>query len=389
MKFFIKTYGCAQNQADSIIMKELLKKHGHSEANNESQAQILIVNTCTVKTPTEHKIKRYLHDNSSKKIIVCGCMTATHKEFLKKYSLMGCNNLLDLPKAMKGKIMHSVSHKKISKVNLVPIGKNEVIEIIPISNGCAGNCSYCATKLARGELQSYPKKDIVAHAKNAIKRGKKELWITSQDTGSYGLDLGTNLTELLDELISIPGFFKIRIGMMNPWHAKKLKKGLARILNNEKCFKFIHIPIQSASNKILKLMNRKYSKKDFEKLADYFRKEVKGIAIATDAIVGFPGETEKDYIQTYELINKIKPEVLNISKYCDRPYTKSSMMKGKISHEKIKERAAKLMGLHRKHILKRKQDFKGFALSDEKGFARTSDYSKIKTKKALGEYYEV
>jgi MiaB-like tRNA modifying enzyme len=369
-------------------MAQLLKLNGFIESNNDKDAGLIIVNTCTVKTPTEHKIMRYLFDNKDKKIIIAGCMTATHKEKLKNYPLIGCNNLADIVKIAKGDIKESL-HENGGIAELLPMAKNEVIEVLPISKGCLGTCSYCATKFARGKLKSYPIDKIIAQIKNALKSGKKEFWLTAEDTGCYGLDIGSSLSALLKEIINLEGFFKVRLGMINPKYALKYKEELAKILNSEKFFKFIHIPVQSGSDKILKLMNRHYSKYDFIKTVNYFRKNVKNITIATDIIVGFPNESREDFLQTYSLINALKPEVMNISKYWDRPLIESSKMDCKVSLDEKKERAVKLMSLHKKHIKERDNKLTGWALADEKGFARTDNYTKIIAKKRSGDYFKI
>jgi MiaB-like tRNA modifying enzyme len=369
-------------------MAQLLKLNGFIESHNDKDADLIIVNTCTVKTPTEHKIMRYLFDHKGKKIIIAGCMTATHKDKLKNYPLIGCNNLLDIVKIAKGEIKESLEENDWVP-ELLPMPKNEAIEIIPISKGCLGNCSYCATKFARGRLKSHPIGKIIAQIKSALKSGKKEFWLSAEDTGCYGLDIDSSLPKLLKEIIKIDGFFKIRLGMINPKYALIHKEDLAQALNSEKFFKFIHLPMQSGSDKILKLMNRPYFANDFIKAVDYFRKNVKGINIATDIIVGFPGELGEDFLQTYSLIEKLKPEVLNISKYWDRPLTASSKMKCKVPLNEKKARAVKLMSLHKQHIKERRGKIMGWALADEKGFARTDNYTKISTNRKIGEYFKI
>ncbi len=388
MNFFIKTYGCSHNKADSLFMAQLLKLNGFIESHNDKDADLIILNTCTVKTPTEHRIMRYLFDHKGKKIIIAGCMTATHKDKLKNYSLIGCNNLLDIVKIAKGEIKESLGENDWL-ADLLPMAKNEVIEIIPISKGCLGNCSYCATKFARGRLKSQPIGKIIAYIKSALKSGKKEFWLSSEDTGCYGLDIGSSLPNLLKEITKIDGFFKMRLGMINPKYALIYGKELAEILNSEKFFKFIHLPVQSGSDKVLKAMNRQYLKKDFIEAVKYFRKRVKGVTIATDIIVGFPNESKKDFLETFELIDELNPEVVNISKYWDRPLTASSKMEGKVSLNEKKARAVKLMSLHKKQIKERRGKIMGWALADEKGFARTDNYTKMSANKKIGEYFKI
>lgn len=394
-KFFIKTYGCALNQADSIIMKNLLKKSGFEQVHSYEDADIIIVNTCVVKEPTENKIIDYLKelDKKGKKLIITGCMVEVRSDFLKRKftsHLLGCTNIFDIVKVCKGVMVESLNHVKCSKLRH-RISKNEVIDIIPISEGCSGNCSYCITKLARGGLHSYSINSIIEQARRGFEKGVKELWLTSQDTGAYGLDNNSSIVELLNRLIQLPFFFKTRLGMMNPKHALKYYKRLAELLNDSKLFNFVHLPLQSGSDEVLESMNRGYTCEEFEKVHNYLKKKVPNLIVATDVILGFPGESDSDFKQTLDLIKRIEPEVLNISRYWKRKGTIAAGM-NQLPHSVRKERTRKMMKLHKKILTRVNKKYIGRELNvliNGVNTGRSDSYKLVKTKGGLGEYKSV
>ena len=218
---------------------------------------------------------------------------------------------------------------------------------------CLGDCSFCITKLAKGNLQSFPKEDIINEIKKRIEEGYKRINLTSTDNGCYGLDINTSLVSLLKNITEIPGDFKIRIGMINPNYAKLYLNDLIKIYKSDKIIKFLHIPVQSGSNKILKDMNRKYKVQDFINVVSKFRKNILGINISTDIIVGYPTESEEDFEETLNLVKKIKPEVLNISKFTSRPGTKASRLK-QLKTEEIKRRSVILTNLYKDYLRNKK-----------------------------------
>ncbi|MEA3329666.1 MAG: MiaB/RimO family radical SAM methylthiotransferase [Nanoarchaeota archaeon] len=326
MKIFIKTYGCQANINDSEILAAQFKKQGYQLTNSEKTADLIFINSCSVKNKTQsktlHYIKKYY---SSKKIIVGGCLIKT----------------LDLKKQFLKLIIKDT--KNIQRLGNPLIRKNKEIAIIQISQGCLNNCTYCATKLAKGKLKSYPVSKIKKQLEKSIKDKCKIIYLTSQDNSCYGFDLRpkTNLAKLLEELIKVQGNYKIRVGMAHPGHLKKYFEELLEVMICEKIQKFLHIPVQSGSNKILKEMKRGHTVKDFEKIVLEFRKNFPEITISTDIIVGYPTETEKDFQMTLKLVEKIKPEVLNISGFSSRPRTEASKLK-QLASEIIKERTRKL-----------------------------------------------
>ncbi len=346
MKFKILTYGCAMNKADSECIAGIIREKFHceieeyfvdeaknfapDEENLNSGNNFLIINTCIVKQPTENKILDLMRKIENKRenekypnVIVSGCLPAAYPEICGKFkfSFIG-TNVSDIDKAIdeaiEGRKFVRIEKQK-NKLCIPKFSFNKFISIIPISEGCLGNCSYCSTKLARKNLTSYKEEEITETIKNAVNNNAKEIWLTSQDTGCYGLDTGTNIANLLKKICRIEGKFKVRVGMLNPNFALNFLDDLIEVFKNEKFYRFIHIPVQSGSNKILSDMKRNYCVGDFIKVAEKFKSI--DASISTDIIVGFPTETEDDFKATVELIKKIKPDILNVSKFYVRKGT--------------------------------------------------------------------
>ena len=343
MKISIKTYGCTMNLADSERQAGLLKEQGF-EITSFRDSNIVIVNTCTVKTPTEHKILKKLNElkTSGKKVIVSGCMPPAIPGIINKFphfSFIGVNvsDILEAVLCVKeGKRFVKLNAKEHEKcrISIPKIRKNSVIEIIPIAEGCVGNCTYCQVKLARGQLNSYPEELILKQVKIASDKGAKEIWLTSQDNGAYGIDLNNrnnnnnkNLPGLLNKITKINGKFKVRVGMMNPNHVLNFLDELIEIYKNNKIYKFLHIPVQSGDDCVLRDMNRRYSANDFKKIVKKFRKVMKDITISTDVICGFPTETQEAFENTIKLLQETKPDIVNISRYWERARTPAAEMK--------------------------------------------------------------
>lgn len=325
MKVKVITYGCSLNQADSKIMESVLKKRGHSIVNNNSDW--VIVNTCIVKSPTERKIIKKLEELKGKNVIVAGCMTQGLPELVRKnfpeFHMLGVENLDSVADIVEGKISNDTSKKVSDKSKFGSVNKNNAISILEISKGCLGSCSYCITKKARGSVFSYPLKNIVMN----VEKSNPEVWLTAQDTGCYGFDNNLNLSVLIKEICKINKKFLLRIGMMNPNHAKQILPELLGAFESEKVFKFLHLPVQSGSDDVLKSMKRGYSVNDFEFIVSFFRKRFPQITISTDIITGYPSESDEDFNKTIELIEKIRPDVVNISMYWEREGTPAAEMK--------------------------------------------------------------
>ena len=333
MEVFIKTYGCSFNFNDSEIMAGLIEKSKDYElVNTIEEADVVIVNSCTVKEKAENKLWRDLRE-IKKPIIIAGCVPEAdkHNEKLKEYSVIGTYNVDKVIEVLddlkKGKKTQLLGRKNIIRVNLPKTRQNEIVEIVPINEGCLGKCDYCKTIFARGHLKSYPIEDIVKHVRNSVNTGAKQIWLTSQDTACYGYDINTNIVKLLEEILKIPKEFKIRLGMGNPDFLPDYLDELIRVFKDPRIFKFLHIPVQSGSNNVLKNMKRNYTADNFAEIVEKFREKYPKITIATDIIVGHPNETDEDFEKTLELMHKVRPDVINVSRFWSRPNTIASKKK--------------------------------------------------------------
>ena len=383
MKIYFETYGCTLNQADTDIMKGILVERGDAIVEKEGEADVLVLNTCTVKGPTENKIIARLKTLNGKRVVVAGCLSINRKRVRSVLP----NAPLVWPSAVS-RIAEAVD----AAVEGLPVELNELkraetksrlytapILRVPISEGCTGNCHFCQTKLARPVLVSYSEKTIVEWISEGVRRGAKEIQLTSMDTGAYGIDRGTNLVELLKCINGIDGDFLVRLGMINPEHAKSMKDELIGIMKNGKLFRFIHAPVQSGSEKVCKEMGRKHTVKDFRDIVSSFRKEMPDVTIATDIIVGYPTETEEDFQKTVELLEEMKPNVVNLSKFTPRPGTKAAEMK-QLPTEKIKERSRKMTEIVRRVCADNNRKYIGKTfpvLVTEKGKGRTENYKQV------------
>lgn len=334
------------NQSDSELMAGLLKKADFTIVDNPDDAFIIIINTCSVKGQTENHILKYLNELKElkhKKIIITGCLPQTVPEKLKGYPMLGTQpqKIVELVEEVLNDNPIEILKKELHpRLNLPKVRKNPVVEIIPICEGCLGDpCSYCIVKKARGELVSYPKEEIINQIKEAVKDKIPEIWLTAQDTGCYGKDINSNLIELLIDIIQMPGDFKIRLGMINPNHVLEFTDELIEIFKSKKIFKFLHIPVQSGNNDILKAMKRKYTVEEFKEIIQKFKSAIPEITIATDVIVGFPGETEEQFFDSVHLIREIKPAVLNISRFWPRPGTEAEKLENQIHGKETKRRS--------------------------------------------------
>lgn len=389
-KYYIETFGCKLNQADSERIKiELDKKYKMS---SEKEADLVILNTCAVVERTERKIlkKAMLLKKQGKIVIIAGCLPMVSEECKSvAHGIIGPQSIGSINKAIKGNIC--ISKQKKKPIIFTQKNKDTTSAVVPIAEGCIGECTYCTARLARKELISFEIKDIVKSVKSALDLGFKEIQLTSQDLSIYGLDKGKLLLpELLKELIAIEGDFKIKLGMMNPGTTKKILKPLLKLYKSDKLYKFIHIPLQSGDDGVLKRMKRKYVVNDFIEIVESFRKKFKDSIVATDIIVGHPSENEKAFLKTLSVVKKTKPDIIHIFKFSRRKGTPDYELNDLVDRIK-KERSRELTELFVKNneIKNRKFINKHFdCLIIKKNFGRTNSGRAVVVNKGKIGYYE-
>jgi len=377
-RVYVKSFGCPTNLADGEVIAGCLSRAGFVVVKETHKADILIYNTCAVKAPTENRMIDILRKAPrDKRLIVTGCLPLINFERLKVEvdfdgvvgPAAGAKIVEVVRRVDQGeKVVALVKDSKPS-LSLPKAPINSVVSIIPINYGCLGVCSYCCVLFARGRLRSYPVNEIVERVKQDLGYGAKEIWLTSQDTACYGKDIATNLTDLRRRICEIEGKFFVRIGMMTPNQALEILDDLIEVYKDEKIFKFLHLPVQSGDDEVLRLMNRFYSVDDFKRIIYAFRKEIPKITVATDVICGFPGESTEAFKQTIKLIKEIQPDVVNISKFFPRPHTPAAKMK-LLPPQEVKERSEKMAELSRRMSLEKNKAWKGWegtVFFDEKG----------------------
>jgi MiaB-like tRNA modifying enzyme len=353
-KIHIKSYGCSANKADGEIARGALVEEGHTLVETSNEADINIILTCVVKTPTERKVSKELRilGASEKPLIVAGCMPKSMVQEVKRIvptaSLVGPDDIERIPEAvlnaLKGEKVVYIEGKATDRTCLPRIRENKLVHIAPISTGCLGDCSYCIVKLARGRLHSFPSKKIVQDVVNAIDDGCREVWITAEDTATYYYE-GIRLPALLDMITAIEGEFRVRVGMTTPNQLMPILDDMIESMKSHKIYKFIHIPIQAGNNLILQKMKRRYTVKDFKYVVTNLRDTYPEIGISTDIICGFPGETMDQFQDSLNIIKWLKPDVLNINRFWARPGTEACKMPGKLHGRDTKKRSRRMTNL--------------------------------------------
>jgi MiaB-like tRNA modifying enzyme len=330
MKVFIESYGCTFNQADGQIMAGNLVENDIELVDSVDEADVIIVNTCYVKLPTEDKmtyrIQRLQKDYPDKKIIVGGCMVEIDPEKLDKIgpniSWIGPHQLNKSASVVNGTycgdVIRETGFSKEPKVNVPKVGDDSLIHILQICEGCLGACTFCCTRFARGPLNSYPIEDIVAEARRAIENGACEIQLTAQDTAAFGRDSGEKLSDLIKEVANLDGDFRVRVGMMHPKNILNDVDEIIDAIKHPKVYDFIHLPVQTGSDKVLSDMRRGHTISQYKEVVSRFKSEIPNLTLATDIIVGYPTESDEDFNETVKLLEEIKPSLIHLSKYQHR-----------------------------------------------------------------------
>ena len=350
MKVYIESYGCTFNKADAQIMAGVLNENNIDLVDTIDEADVIIVNTCYVKLPTEnkvvYKIQQLQEKFPEKKIIVGGCMVEIDPEKLDSIgpncSWIGPHQLNKTADVVKqtycGEIVREYGLSKESKVGVAKVTDGSLIHIIQICEGCLGACTFCCTRFARGPLNSYPISDIVEEARQAIENGAREIQLTAQDTAAFGRDSGEKLSDLIKEVANLDGDFRVRVGMMHPKNILDDVDEIIDAIKLPKVYNFIHLPIQSGSDKVLKEMRRGHDVDQYIEIVNKFESEIPDLTLATDIIVGYPTETDDDFLKTIELLENVGPSLIHLSKYQHRKGAISSSLK-EIPHDVMKKRS--------------------------------------------------
>ena len=345
-KIWVEAYGCSASFSDSEMISGLIVNGGHTLADSSEESDLNVIVTCSVKDATAAKMVHRIKESNSKPLVVAGCLPKAEQHTVEKFaenaSLLGPNSigktLQVIKSTLDGQKIIALEDTDITKIGLPKIRLNPAIGIIEIASGCMSECTFCQTKLSKGDLKSYRIGDVVRQVKTEISDGCNEVWLTSTDNGCYGLDIGADLPELVNAVSEIDNKFFIRVGMMNPMYMPKFRDGLLKSFQSTKVFKFLHVPVQSGSNKVLNDMKRGHTEQTFRDVTNKFRDKFEKFTISTDVIVGFPTETEEDFEATLKLLKETKPDIVNLSRYSQRPGTYAAEMR-QIDVTEVKRRS--------------------------------------------------
>ena len=333
-KIWVESYGCSASFADAEMISGMIINGGHTLASSSKDSDLNLIVTCSVKDATANKMVNRIKRLKSKPLIVAGCLAKAEPKTVERFSsgasLMGPNSigktLQIIDHALVGKRDVELADTDVTKTGLPKVRLNPVVGIVEIASGCMSDCTFCQTKLAKGDLKSYRIGDIVRQVTEEVRDGCKEIWLTSTDNGCYGLDIGTTLPRLVEEVSGIPSDFMVRVGMMNPMYMPRIRDDLLESCESDKIYNFLHVPVQSGSDRVLHDMKRGHTEATFRDLVKKFRKRFERFTISTDVIVGFPTETEEDFGQTLSLLRETRPDVVNLSRYSQRPGTQAAEM---------------------------------------------------------------
>jgi len=368
--YYMETYGCQMNVADSELISGILRKEGYQESRNMESADAIFVNTCAIRDHAEAKVHSRLGIfNKIKKnrpdvlIGVLGCMAQNLKDDLlenKPYVdiILGPDAYRNLPKILTERIKDSkhIVDTKLSKfevyADLFPSRKEGINAWVSIMRGCDKFCTFCIVPFTRGRERSRSIDSIVTEAEDAIQKGFVEITLLGQNVNSYNCDQH-NFQFLLERVAQISGLKRIRYTSPHPQDITV--DLLETMASNANICNAIHLPLQSGSDRILKRMNRTYSKKHFLSIVDSIRKIIPKAGISTDLIVGFPGETELDFRETLAVMEYVKFDSAFNFKYSPRPYTKAAQFSDQVPEKIKQQRLLAVIALQKEHTLKRNQ----------------------------------
>ncbi|WP_255333411.1 MiaB/RimO family radical SAM methylthiotransferase [Methanocalculus taiwanensis] len=300
MRVFIETYGCTYNLGDTEKIKVILTSQGCEIVETADDADCILINTCIVIERTEREMRKRLEWYSGHKLFVTGCLPKID---------YGCGGVVIDPDTIHSHFREAGGH---------PQGNPAILQV---AQGCPGHCTYCITRKARGPLLSHSIDEMLRQLRGRIAQGAVEVQLTAQDLSAWGIERGETLADLIEAIKTVPGSYRIRLGMMNPDTLRPIIDSVLTSCRDDRIFSFFHIPVQSGSDRILNQMGRRYSRDDVIELIWTIRSAFPDARISTDIICGFPGETDEEFLETIDLLRAMEPEKINITRYSNRPGT--------------------------------------------------------------------
>jgi len=336
-KYYLETYGCALAEYESNLMEDLMGRAGYARVDSPDEADVIIINTCAVRLDTEQRIADRLREISrsfkGRKLVVAGCLAKARPGLISRIapdaSLLAPQVAHRIVEAVAapGRVV-LLDGERDTSVTPMRLARGRIATIM-IQEGCRNKCAYCITKVSRGWPKSYPPRAIVEMVERSVRQGAVEIRLTGTDTAAYGVDLPgrPSLADLVGMILDkVEGYYRIRIGMMTPEEAYRILDSLLDVYMDPRVYKFFHIPVQSGSNRVLRIMGRKYTVEDFKNIHRNVKSRFPDSLFATDIIVGHPGETEDDFHDTVSLVEEARFERVHLAQYSIRPHTRAASM---------------------------------------------------------------
>lgn len=357
MKVGICSLGCKVNIYESELVTNILKNNNYTVVDFEDKADIYIINTCSVTNESDKKSRKMINrakkNNPAAIIIVMGCYSQVNAEDIDVDIVLGNKDKSKIVEIIEEYIKTKQKKKIIYDLTKVDFEKMEITNFdshtrafVKIQDGCNAFCSYCIIPYVRGRVRSKDPEDVIKEVTTLVEKGYKEIVLTGIHTGRYGTDINTNLEELLNKLVNIPNIYRIRLSSIE---INEITPGIKELLKENKVMaKHLHIPLQSGSNKILKLMNRRYNKEEFLSMVDNLR-DIPDISLTTDLIVGFPNEDEEEFNETIDTLKKIGFTKIHTFPYSKRKGTPAAIMDNQVSPEEKKKRVHRILDLSNKY----------------------------------------
>ncbi|HZY91628.1 MAG TPA: tRNA (N(6)-L-threonylcarbamoyladenosine(37)-C(2))-methylthiotransferase [Thermoplasmata archaeon] len=333
MQVYVEAFGCAQNLGEASAIERAVHAAGHPIVDDPAQADVGVLVTCGVIGATESRMVRRYRSLRERipRLIVTGCLVPLRTGLFDdpdpgRTAFLPIRQQTELPALLD---RWSGSSPSESGTTPPPLVLRSAAEEVVIAQGCTSHCTYCFSRLARGPLQSVAPLDVLARVRAAHNRGAVEVRLTSLDTSCWGEDLpgSGGLPVLLDLIARIPGEFQVRLGMMSPQSLTPIADRYFHALQHPRFFRFLHLPVQSGSDRVLREMRRGYTVAEFRDLVRTARASVPGLTLSTDIIAGFPGETDEDFDATLSLVNEVGPEIVNVTRFSARPMTPAARLR--------------------------------------------------------------
>lgn len=343
MRVHVEVHGCATTQAEGSSLRALAQRAGHRLVDRPEDADAVVLVTCTVVDTTERRMLERIHalNQQADTLVVSGCMASAQEAMIQE----AAPHALILPPGNLDQLVPLLQEGRFTPAPVDKAGLPRTIEdgiaTIVINDGCLSRCTFCITKLARPGLRSYPVDSIVEAVREATQRGATEIRLTSMDTGAYGRDLGKTLPDLLQAVAEVPGDHRVRLGMLNPFLGIPFLDEMLEVLADPIFYGFLHIPVQSGSDRVLDDMDRHHTVEDFEHVCQQARQVLDEPTIATDVIVGYPTETKEDHQATVDLLERTRPGHVNVTRFSPRPGTPAFRL-DEIDGWRVKERSREL-----------------------------------------------